>query len=73
MLAGPGSGVFAEDEAELRGRGEATRGGDVFELSVRGAEQGMSADSLKPSCDQFRGTVAFINHQQNGGFLLDPD
>jgi hypothetical protein len=38
MFAGCGPGVFAEDVAEIWRRGEATGGGDVFELAVRGAE-----------------------------------
>ncbi len=51
MLAGRCAGVFAEDVAEIRGGGEATGGGDVFELAVRGAEQvggGFDAAALQP-------------------------
>ena len=51
MLAGRCAGVFAEDVAEIRGRGEATGGGDVFKLAVRAAEQvgsGFDAAALQP-------------------------
>ena len=37
VLAGRRAGVFAKDMAEIRGRGEAARGGDIFEFAVRGA------------------------------------
>jgi hypothetical protein len=60
MLAGRYSGVFAEDVTEIRGRGETTRGGDVFELAVRGAEQvgcGFDAALMRRRCSQSLGLI----------------
>ena len=66
MLAGCGAGVFAEDVAEIRGRGETTGGGDVFELAVRGAEQvggGSDAAALQPVVGAHAG-LAFEDEEQ---------
>ncbi len=51
MFAGLCVGVLPEDVAEVRSRGEATRDGDIFELTARGAEQlgsGFDAATLQP-------------------------